>query len=82
MQLATILNERERETLDLLEASYRNLPEPWDQEVSQPRVSVSTLRGQETMYPTLPQYNRRENFSKFDLDTLFFAFYYQQGTQQ
>jgi CCR4-NOT transcriptional regulation complex NOT5 subunit len=34
------------------------------------------------MYPTLPQYNRRENFSKFDLDTLFFAFYYQQGTQQ
>lgn len=27
-------------------------------------------------------YNRRDNFLKFDLDTLFFAFYYQQGTYQ
>lgn len=34
------------------------------------------------MFPTVPMYNRKDNFSKFDLDTLFFAFYYQQGTYQ
>jgi hypothetical protein len=27
-------------------------------------------------------YNRKDNFSRFDLETLFFAFYYQQGTHQ
>jgi len=36
----------------------------------------------ETNFPTVPLFNRRDNFSNFDLDTLFFAFYYQQGTQQ
>ena len=34
------------------------------------------------MFPTVPMYNRRENFGKFDLETLFFTFYYQQGTIQ
>jgi CCR4-NOT transcriptional regulation complex NOT5 subunit len=34
------------------------------------------------MFPTVPMFNRRDNFSKFDLDTLFFAFYFQQGTYQ
>jgi len=35
---------------------------------------------EENMFPTVPMYNRKENFQKFDLETLFFAFYYQQGT--
>ena len=30
----------------------------------------------------MPLYNRTENFARFDLETLFFAFYYQQGTDQ
>ena len=30
----------------------------------------------------MPLYNRKENFSRFDLETLFFAFYYQQGSHQ
>jgi CCR4-NOT transcriptional regulation complex NOT5 subunit len=32
------------------------------------------------LLPTLPFYNRRENFARFDLETLFFVFYFQQGT--
>ena len=33
-------------------------------------------------YPTVPMYARKENFAQFDLETLFFAFYHQQGTPQ
>ena len=40
-----------------------------------------TLRD-EHLFPSVPMYNRRESFTKFDLDTLFFAFYYEQGTYQ
>lgn len=67
--------------LDLLEASYRNIPESWDQEVYHPKSHVS-LKREDNQFPTLPMYNRRESFTKFDIDTLFFAFYYQQGTYQ
>lgn len=35
---------------------------------------------EDNLFPTVPMYNRKENFTRFDLDTLFFAFYYQQGT--
>jgi CCR4-NOT transcriptional regulation complex NOT5 subunit len=27
-------------------------------------------------FPTVAMYNRSEHFSRFDLDTLFFTFYY------
>ena len=37
---------------------------------------------EEHSVPRVPLYNRAENFSHFDLETLFFAFYYQQGTYQ
>lgn len=37
---------------------------------------------EEHTYPTVPLFSRKENFAKFDLETLFFAFYYQQGTYQ
>lgn len=33
-------------------------------------------------YPTVPMYAQAANFSHFDLETLFFAFYYQQETYQ
>lgn len=33
-------------------------------------------------FPTSAMYNRQSNFIKMDLDCLFFAFYYQQGTYQ
>jgi CCR4-NOT transcriptional regulation complex NOT5 subunit len=67
--------------MDLLGASYRNMPEIWDQEVNQPRHAVS-LKDENLMFPTMPMFNRSENFTHFDLDTLFFTFYYQQGTYQ
>lgn len=67
--------------MDLLSASYRNMPEIWDQEMNQPRHAVS-LKDEKLSFPTMPMYNRIENFSHFDLDTLFFSFYYQQGTYQ
>ena len=63
---------------DLLDASFRNIPKPQDQEVIDPKHAMSVW--EEHNYPTVPLFNRKENFQKMDLDTLFFAFYYQQGT--
>ena len=33
-------------------------------------------------YPTSAMYNRQSNFLRMDIESLFFAFYYQQGTYQ
>lgn len=33
-------------------------------------------------FPTSAMYNRYSNFRRLDLESLFFAFYYQQGTYQ
>ena len=75
------INEKTRETWDLLETSYRNIPQSWDQEVHTPKHPVS-LKENENLFPTLPMFNRRDSFAKFDLDTLLFAFYYKQGSYQ
>jgi len=48
--------------------------------VIDPKQPVSVW--EEHDYPRVPLFNRKENFSRFDLETLFFAFYYQQGTYQ
>ena len=68
----------------LLSASFKNMPVPQDQEVVDPKHPVSVLHHDSEVhdYPTVPLYNRKDNFSRFDLETLFFAFYYQQGTHQ
>ena len=66
--------------MDLLEASYRAQPEPCDQEVMDPKQPVGVWPKHE--YPTVPMYSHAANFAKFDLETLFFAFYYQQETYQ
>lgn len=60
------------------------MPVPQDQEVVDPKHPVSVLHHDSEVhdYPTVPLYNRKDNFSRFDLETLFFAFYYQQGTHQ
>ena len=63
---------------DLLDASFRNIPKPQDQEAIESKHAMSVW--EEHNYPTVPLFNRKENFQKMDLDTLFFAFYYQQGT--
>jgi len=66
--------------LDLLDTSFRNIPTPHDQESIDPKNPTNVW--EESNFPTVPLFNRRENFAKLDLDSLFFAFYYQQGTQQ
>lgn len=66
--------------LNLLESSFSNIPLPQDQEVIDPK-HPSSVREKHN-YPTVPLFNRKENFAKFNLETLFFAFYHQQGTYQ
>jgi CCR4-NOT transcription complex subunit 3 len=63
-----------------LDASFQNKPEPWDQEVIDPKQPVGVWL--KHSYPTVPMYSHAANFARFDLETLFFAFYYQQETYQ
>jgi len=66
--------------LDLLETSYKNCPMVWDQEVTNPKNPVPRKIEETCDFPTVAKYNRNENFARFDIDTLFFVFYFQQGT--
>jgi CCR4-NOT transcription complex subunit 3 len=76
-QMQTLQMKR-KSVLDLLDASFRNMPTPQDQESIDPKHPSSVW--EENNFPTVPLFNRKKNFAKFDIDTLFFAFYYQQGT--
>ncbi|KAF9968869.1 general negative regulator of transcription subunit 5 [Mortierella alpina] len=68
----------------MLEASYQFIPEATDTERPKyysPKNPFSTP----SYYPQSPPSGLFENaamFEKFDIDTLFFVFYYQQGTYQ
>lgn len=75
----TSSKERQK-NLELLETSFNNILTKQDQEVIDPKHPVSVWEEHE--YPRIPLFNRKENFARFDLETLFFAFYYQQGTYQ
>mmetsp|Transcript_23229 Transcript_23229/g.38195 ORF Transcript_23229/g.38195 Transcript_23229/m.38195 type:complete len:983 (-) Transcript_23229:121-3069(-) len=69
--------------LQMLDSSYRTMPEPSDSE--RPKQYVPR-----NPYPTpacfpqgpAPVFEDPAIFEKFDTDTLFFIFYYQQGTYQ
>jgi CCR4-NOT transcriptional regulation complex NOT5 subunit len=50
------------------------MPAPYDQDVKDPKDPVPL--NFDYLFPTVPMCNRRENFTKFDEETLFFAFYY------
>ena len=63
-----------RHNLELLETSFKNILTKQDQEVIDPKHPVPVW--EEHDFPRVPLFNRKENFSKFDLETLFFAFYY------
>lgn len=66
-----------------VQASFRNIPDPSDSE--RPKTYVPR-----NAYPThssfpdkpLPLFENPNMFEKLDIDTLFFIFYYQQGTYQ
>ncbi|KAF9974209.1 general negative regulator of transcription subunit 5 [Actinomortierella ambigua] len=68
----------------MLEASYQFIPEPMDTErpkFYQPKNPYPTP----SYYPQSPPqglFDSAAMFEKFDIDTLFFIFYYQQGTYQ
>ena len=70
----------EEAPVQMLEASFRNIPDPSDSE----RPKMYTPRN---AYPThasfpdkpLPLFENPAMFEKLDIDTLFFIFYYQQG---
>lgn len=70
----TTSSER-RQNIELLETSFSNILTKQDQEVIDPKHPVPVW--EEHDYPRVPLYNRKQNFSKFDLETLFFTFYYQ-----
>ena len=80
IQNQTLSESKTTQILSLLDASFQNIPTPQDQEVIDPKhpSAVSEVHN----FPTVPLFNRKENFSKFNLETLFFAFYHQQGTYQ
>lgn len=60
--------------MELLDASFQNMAAPWDQEVIDPKHPISVWENHK--FPMVPLYKSKENFSKFDPETLFFAFYY------
>lgn len=69
--------------IDMLEVSMKNLPDLLDSERPKqytPRTPVATP----AYYPQTPAplFDSPAIFEKFDTDTLFFIFYYQQGTYQ
>lgn len=64
-----------------LDSSFMNVPEPLDTEKPKyyvPKTPYSTS----PYYPTVPAaiFDNPSIYSKFDEDTLFYIFYYQQGT--
>ena len=77
MMKDTTQSER-RHNLEMLDASFRNILTKQDQMVLDPKHPQAVW--EEHNYPRVPLFNWRENFERFDLETLFFAFYYQQGT--
>ncbi|OQS06048.1 hypothetical protein THRCLA_01891 [Thraustotheca clavata] len=80
---APVMSEERLQLLRLIDESFKLMPDSVDSEKGNRYVPRN-------MYPTPPSFPNTpaplfENpavFEKFDLDTLFFIFYYQQGTYQ
>ena len=54
------LASRTKNLPDLLNASFRNIPKPQDQEAIDPKNAMSVW--EEHNYPTVPLFNRKEHF--------------------
>lgn len=69
--------------LRMLQASLKTLPRPHDCERPKPYVPPNPHRTP-SYYPQTPHpaFNNPEIFSRFNTDTLYFIFYYQQATYQ
>jgi CCR4-NOT transcription complex subunit 3 len=79
----------------MLELSFDNIPEPQDSYGYPRRYNTNATAASSGMskngniptppyYPTTvaPYFDNAALYEKFDMDTLFFIFYYQQGTYQ
>ncbi len=66
---------------DMLEISKNNRPQPQDSLVVSPSNPVP-FKKLPVQFPTVPMLISPEILSKFEDDTLFFMFYYQQGTYE
>lgn len=82
------LSPRKVQALNLLAASLRHLPVPSDSRRNRKYVPRNPYVHNDqrgiAAYPMQPTQNYDEPamFEKYDLDTLFFIFYYQQGSYQ
>lgn len=76
------IQEPQSATMSMMELSMKNLPEPLDADRPKqyvPRYPTFTP----SYFPQVPAIFENPNlFEKFETDTLFFIFYYQQGTYQ
>lgn len=75
--------QRQEETVSMLEASMQFIPEAVDSERPKQYIPKNPS-AVPSYYPQsqLPLFEAPPAFQKFDTDTLFFIFYYQQGTYQ
>jgi CCR4-NOT transcription complex subunit 3 len=72
-----------RQALQMLELSYRNMTESIDSErPKQYRPKTPCMTPSYYPQEPLPIFDTASAFEKFDTDTLFFIFYFQQGTYQ
>jgi len=76
------ITQRYLKNLDMLDSSRRNMPGSVDTERPKQYVPGNPYRTP-SCFPDLPApvFDSPNFFSKFDTDTLFFIFYFQQGTQ-
>lgn len=78
------LQQQQLFNLKMLETSMENLPEQMDYENRPRQYTPQNAYPTPATFPQLPStvFENPAIFSKFDTDTLFFIFYYQQGTYQ
>lgn len=75
--------DRNKQVLDLLDVSFKNMPGPYDQEVGEIKFNPLPLGALDNLlFPSVSMFKGRQNYSKFDLMTLFYSFYYLAGTYQ
>lgn len=77
------LTEKQQKALQILEFSAQTIPTAADSDRVKP-YAVRTPYTVPSCYPTSPSevFENPQIFEKFDTDTLFFIFYFQQGTFQ
>lgn len=74
-------HDQQKETLDMLNSSFANMITMQETAMYHPITPVSYTRTGELPFPKAPCLGS-EAFERFDLDTLFFVFYFQHGTEE